>query len=244
MDYRQVQAVLDKHGLNDNPAFKDVIVYIHDIPCFDGCPLGLYNPRNSTDNFGSLTVPPHGIVIPPTGSESTLLHELGHRHGHYHFNDLTEHFAELFRRTYDHGPRALLYKGQNLSHLARLEAVFDEGDRGAIEISFSRPLTWGEVASVRKSLHSQPEPPPRVIYRAEGTPFMRVEFTKGVGWLTIVGAAMGTALVATVGAVTYAVYKVSKELPWVVPVTIWGAVTFFGLRALAREAAKRLPERR
>jgi len=37
----------------------------------------------------------------------------------------------------------------------------------------------------------------------------------------------------------YAIYKVSKELPWIIPLSIAGTGALFLLRAMTREAAKR-----
>jgi hypothetical protein len=35
--------------------------------------------------------------IPPDSDEETVFHELGHRYGHYHNDNLSEEFAEWYR---------------------------------------------------------------------------------------------------------------------------------------------------
>ena len=46
---------------------------------------------------------------------------------------------------------------------------------------------------------------------------------------------MAGVLVGTVSALGYAVYKIADTMPWVVPVALFGLVSFLGLRALSRK---------
>ena len=97
MDYKFFDNVLQKHGLTDEPAFKDAWVTIAPLPPLDvrGHLLGLYY----ADSDATYDVEPGTIWLPPDADEETQLHELGHRFGHYHWNDLSEGFAEQYRRS-------------------------------------------------------------------------------------------------------------------------------------------------
>ena len=101
MTHTQVASVLNSQFRGD-PAFADVTINIEPIPCFpNGCPLGLYYPDIAT------------IVVPPEASNAVLLHELGHRHGHYYYNNLSEHYAEGFRQSHQ-GSRVAMYMGEDV----------------------------------------------------------------------------------------------------------------------------------
>ncbi len=89
MDARTIDRVMYGKGLAADPAFQALTIIIEPIPCFNGCPLGLYYHDTRT------------IVVPPEADESTLLHELGHRYGDFHYQDLSEEFAERFRVGYE-----------------------------------------------------------------------------------------------------------------------------------------------
>ncbi len=89
MDARTIDRVMYGKGLAADPAFQALTIIIEPIPCFNGCPLGLYYHDTRT------------IVVPPDADESTLLHELGHRYGDYHYQDLSEEFAECFRMRHE-----------------------------------------------------------------------------------------------------------------------------------------------
>ncbi|MBA7499312.1 hypothetical protein ES704_02052 [subsurface metagenome] len=228
MDYQMIDSVMARKSLSTDPAFDDLVISIERIPSFNGCPLGLYYPDRAT------------VVMPPDGLESALLHELGHRHGHYYYDDISEKYAEYFRKIYQPKGRALLYRGNHFERLSKFEVLFEEGERGAVEIALFQPLTCDELCEIEDRLYSYPESPPKIRYRNGEIPVVRFEFTKGVDWLTIVGATMAATVVATVGALGYAIYKVSDELPWVVPVSLLGTGLFFLLRAMAREAKVRI----
>lgn len=223
MDYRDIDLVLAEKGLASEPAFDDLVISIKPIPSFNGCPLGLYYPDSPSPDMGT-------IVLPPDGLKSALLHELGHRHGHYYYDDLSERYAEDFRKRHQPEGRALLYTGNYFENLSKFGTIFEEGERGAVEIALFQPLTYNELYDIKDSLYSYSEPPPKVYYGGGYNPFVRFEFTKGVDWLVIIGATLTGVLVAGVGALGYAVYKTSKETPWIIPLTLAATGAFFLLR--------------
>jgi hypothetical protein len=85
MNYQDVNRVINQMGMDNEPAFYDVGIAIRPFTKNEPGVLGLYYPGAET------------IVVPPEGKDSVLQHELGHRHGHFHYNDLTEQYAEKFR---------------------------------------------------------------------------------------------------------------------------------------------------
>lgn len=228
MNYPEIDQVLVSKSLANDPAFDDLIISIEPIPSFNGCPLGLYYPDTAT------------ILLPPNGLKSALLHELGHRHGHYYYDDLSERYAEAFRKIYQAKGRTLLYAGNHFENLPKFGTLFEEGESGAVEIALFNPLTYDELHDIKDSLYLYQERPPKVYYRDGGNPFIRFEFTKGVDWLVIIGATMAASVVATIGALSYAIYKVSDELPWVIPVSLLGTGLFFLLRSMVKEAKVRI----
>lgn len=225
MDYSEIDQILSKKSLSSDPAFNALTISIEPTPDMDGCPLGLYYPD-----------PPATVIIPSTALEGTLLHELGHRHGHYYYDDLSEDYAEYFRKIYQPKGRALLYRGNHFENLSKFGSLFREGEKGAVEIAMLRPLTRGELHQIESSFYGYGEATPKLYCGGGEAPWVRIEFTTGVNWMVIIGASMAASVLATVGALGYAVYKVSADLPWIVPVSVLGTGMFFLLRAMAREA--------
>ena len=227
MDFSEVDEILARHGLAQEPAFDKVGIDIRPIPDMNGCPLGLYYPDSGN------------IVIPPDGYESVLLHELGHRYGHYYYNDLSEPFAEDYRRRYQHG-NALMYSGGDFDRLPKFDSIFQEGERGMLAMAFSSPISSSDIMALQDGylLYSNGEPIPRLTYSENGQPTLTIHFQKGVDWLVITGAVMAGMLVGTVSALGYAVYKIADTMPWVVPVALFGLVSFLGLRALSRRTSQ------
>jgi len=231
MDFPEIDQILLRHGLAQEVAFDQVGIDIRPIPDMNGCPLGLYYPDEGT------------IVIPPDGYESVLLHELGHRYGHYYYNDLSEPFAEDYRHRYQKGT-ALMYSGEEFDRLQKFGGLFKEGERGMLALAFSSPLYDHEVMAFKQELsrYSQGEQVPRLVYSEDGFPTLTINFTKGVDWLAITGAVMAGTFIGTFAALGYAVYKISKDMPWLVPVALFGLVSVLGLRALARGNLKYVPQ--
>lgn len=142
MEYQMIDSVLAKKSLATDPAFDDLVISIKPIPSFNGCPLGLYYPDTGT------------IVLPPDALEPALLHELGHRHGHYYYGDLSEGYAEDFRKIYQPKGRALLYAGNHFENLSKFGVLFEEGEKGAVEVALLQPLTYNELYDIKSQLRA------------------------------------------------------------------------------------------
>ena len=225
MDFEEVDSILARHGLAQEPAFDQVGIDIRPIPDMNGCPLGLYYPDSAT------------IVIPPDGYESVVLHELGHRYGHYYYNNLSEPFAEDYRHRYQKG-NALMYSGGDFDRLPKFGDLFQEGEKGMLALAFSTPLYGHEVMAIKQELarYSQGEPVPRLVYSEDGLPTLTIHFQKGVDWLVITGAVMAGTFIGTFAALGYAVYKISKDMPWVPPLLLFGTGLFLLARAMGKKA--------
>lgn len=223
MDYAEINRLMVAKGLDTDPAFGDALrIAIEPTPNFNGCPLGLYYPDEIT------------IVLPPDAADGALFHELGHRHGHYYYNDLSELHAEDFRRKYQRGA-ALLYMGNHFNRLPKFGVLFEEGERGAVEIALNQPLTTNELHQIKSQLNSHGETPPSICCGYNGIPFIRFEFTKGVDWIMIIGSTLAAMTIAGVGAIGYAIYKTAKVTPWVVPVALAGIGAALLLRAAIKQ---------
>lgn len=118
MDYEDVDRVLDEYGLASDLAFRDVFVSIAPIPKKENA-LGLYYPGSEL------------IVVPPECEDDVLLHELGHRYGHYYHGNLTEVFAETFRRQAMRGNTLIM-----TTDVERAEQAEKEAPMGMLEVRF------------------------------------------------------------------------------------------------------------
>ena len=109
-----------------------------------------------------------------------------------------------------------------------------------LALAFSSSLYDHEVMAFKQELsrYSQGESIPRFAYSEDGLPTLTIHFQKGVNWLAITGAVMAGTFIGTFAALGYAVYKISKEMPWVVPVALFGLVSILGLRALSRRTSQ------
>lgn len=241
MDYETIDSIMAAKGLATNPAFDDLTIAIEPIPCFNSCPLGLYFPVEEWSPNLQRVVSRQTIVLPPDATEGALFHELGHRHGHYHYDNLSERYAEDFRKKYQKG-RALLYLGNDLGVLPRFGALFDEGEKGAVEIALLQPLTPDELYEIRSQLYSYGETP-KVSSGNSEVPWVRVEFTKGIDWLVIISAVAAGVVVLTAASLGYALYKTAEKLPWIMPVSLFAFGAYIVLRSATSEA-KKLAERR
>jgi len=210
MTYQEIDQILLAKGLSTDPAFDALKIAVETIPSTNGCPLGLYYPDTAL------------VILPPDGTEGALLHELGHRHGHYYYNDLSEVYAEAFRKIYQPKGRALLYCGNHFESIPKFGPLFEEGERGAVEVAFAYPLTPGELSEIRSHLNSYGENPRAVYYGDGDIPFLRVEFTKGIDWMVFIGSTLAGLAAATAGIMGYAIYKVSEDKPWITPVLFFG----------------------
>ncbi len=99
MDYPAIDQFMQKTGLAKEPAFDLLHFMTSDIPSRENARiLGLYYPDGDLEQDGFGYLPPSTIILPSDASEGTLLHELGHRYGHYYYNNLSEQFAENYRK--------------------------------------------------------------------------------------------------------------------------------------------------
>jgi hypothetical protein len=100
MDYRQIDSIMQKCHINNDPAFEKLNIAISDIPdeFRDGYVLGLYYPDAMIQTLGGvkISVPSRTAVIPPYANEDTLLHELGHAHHDFYRGDISEPSANKF----------------------------------------------------------------------------------------------------------------------------------------------------
>ena len=154
MTYQQIDQIMLAKGLYNDPAFENLHILIESIPCTDSCPLGFYYPDTAT------------MILPPDASEGAVFHELGHRHGHFYYGDLSERYAENFRKRYQ-GGRVLLYAGNDSGSLARFGSLFEEGERGAVEVALLQPLTPDELYQMKSQLYSHGEVPKICYHNSE-----------------------------------------------------------------------------
>ena len=226
MDYQVVDQIINSHGFRNEPAFRDVYVEVAPIPNMDGCPLGLYYPGSGL------------IVVPPDAYPSVVLHELGHRYGHYHYNNLSEQYAESFRQKYQTG-RSVLYAGGDFRRLPKMGALFAEGQRGEVQLAFDRPLSYQAMGMLKSELQAQSrgESIPK-LYFTQDPNVIGLNFTRGVDWMMIIAASLATLAVAGAGAIAYAIYKAARDTPWVIPLAIFGTIA--GTMLVAGWAGRRL----
>ena len=176
MDYGKIDSIMANKGIAKDPAFDALHFLVETIPSFNGCPLGLYYPDTAT------------IILPPDGTTSALLHELGHRHGHYYYGDLSEGYAENYRKAHEKG-KALLYSGNHIENLSKFGVLFDEGERGTVEIVLAYPPSMDELASFKSRVLSHQisgEKAPRFFYGGNDSPWVRVDFTQGANWIAAI----------------------------------------------------------
>lgn len=97
MDYETIDRFMKETGLAEEPAFDDLNFLIEPInSTMNGRTiLGLYYKNSARDNVGAL--PAHTIHLPEDSDYQTLIHELGHRHGDYYHQNLSEEYAERYR---------------------------------------------------------------------------------------------------------------------------------------------------
>lgn len=103
MDFPEIDQFMKKTGLEAEPAFDYLHFLTEPITSSENKRiLGLYFPDGEKEKEGLGYLPPSTIILPPDATAGTLLHELGHRYGHYYYNNLTEEFAENYRKAQEH----------------------------------------------------------------------------------------------------------------------------------------------
>lgn len=196
MRYTDISRIMSDKGLSSEPAFQYVTFVLEPISCNNGCPLGLYDADDQT------------IILPTDFTEGALLHELGHRYEHYyHGRNLSEDFAESFRNAYSGGGRTLLtyQPADKWGSLTAYESLFQEGDRGAVEMHFSKPLSDDQILLAFSRLSQYPL---KYTYNPNQK-FLRVEFTKGMPWLPVI---MGIGAVMIAGMLGFGIFKVEEQV--------------------------------
>jgi hypothetical protein len=166
------------------------------------------------------------------------MHELGHRYGHYYYNNLSEEFAESFRQKYQ-ASRAILYAGPDFARFPQMGKLFGEGQRGEVQLAFDRPFSYQALAILKSELQAQSrgEPIPRIYFTGDPK-VIGLNFTYGVDWLTIIAASLAALAVAGAGAIAYAIFKAARDTPWVFPLAIFGTIA--GTMLIAGWAGRRL----
>jgi len=102
MDYQQVDNYMKSKGWDKEPAFDFLYFLNEPIPPTEKKRiLGLYFPEGEQPQNKYGYLPPSTIILPPDANTSTLLHELGHRHGHFYYNDISEEYAENWRKAHE-----------------------------------------------------------------------------------------------------------------------------------------------
>jgi hypothetical protein len=102
MDVAAIKEIMLQKGIADDPAWQTVNFAIRPIPCLsrNDCPLGLYFPvAERVPKLGGV-VPARTIIIPPNSTEGVLLHELGHHHGNFYYQDVSEEYARAYRQVH------------------------------------------------------------------------------------------------------------------------------------------------
>ncbi len=99
MEFTDIDRFMRENGLADEPAFDQLNFLTETIPPQGKkIILGLYFPEGERPHTPFGPLPPSTIILPPDANVDTLLHELGHRYGDYHYNDISEEFAENYRK--------------------------------------------------------------------------------------------------------------------------------------------------
>jgi hypothetical protein len=99
VDYQAIDRFMKQTGLDKEPAFDFLHFLSEDIPPMEKKRiLGLYFPDGDPSNHAFGYLPASTIVLPLDSDVDTLLHELGHRYGDYYYGNLSESFAEDYRK--------------------------------------------------------------------------------------------------------------------------------------------------
>ena len=210
----EVPSALVRTGLSTEPALQGLAYVFEPIPCgrYNGCPLGLYNSDIRT------------ITLPPVYLEGVLFHEWGHAFGDFYYGDLSEEYAEWFRRSLGGGKLVALaaLPADEFHRLASFEAIFQPGERGAVEIGLSS-ASPEELEAFRRGL-------PAGARFSSGPDFVRVEFTKTtVPFLPFIFPLGAVFLASMIG---FGVFKVEEAVAKnIVPIALiaGGSLLVYGL---------------
>ena len=139
MDYSTVGAIMSAKGIASDPAWRDLNVLVAPTPNMDGCPLGLY--------FPDLKL----VQVPPDASEAVSC-----------TNWATATGTFIIRTSQRDSPSSTvkgtrlgsvqLYMGNDFNRLPKFGRIFEEGERGAIEIAFKQPLTMTQLLRIKAAI--------------------------------------------------------------------------------------------
>ena len=224
MNYGQIHQTIGRLGLSGDPALRSTIFVLEPIPCNNGCPLGLYDPGANT------------IILPPEYTGGALVHEIGHRLGHYYQHDLSEAFAEAYRKQHMGGQVALAYRGAgSLDDLVRFEPLWEEEESGRVVFYFDRPLTVEEQVAARGMLEANPQLVAS-YHPYSGGSTLSLDFTKGQPQLLLI---LGIGAVLIAGMLGFGIFKIQAEIAnKLIPLALIGGGVFI-LYGLTQAAMKR-----
>jgi len=86
VDLQHIRDLMQSLELDKEVAFESTKFEIGELPPLDGRWLGAFYPDQNL------------IIISPEANEGVVIHEIGHKFCHYHFGDLSERGAEMFRK--------------------------------------------------------------------------------------------------------------------------------------------------
>ena len=148
----RIENIVRSRGMENEQAFKDITFYVEPLPCLNGngaCPIGLYLYKENK------------IFVSPGFSDGTVLHELGHRYGHYYYNDLSESYAESFRKgqmVYLLPQRFVIGEGSGAEMAAvdwaKIDVLFTVGDKGEFVWRMDVPITAADVTALQEAFFS------------------------------------------------------------------------------------------
>jgi hypothetical protein len=160
--------------------------------------LGLYFPEGEEpyNQYGYL--PPSTIILPPDADFETLRHELGHRHGHYYYGDISEEYAENYRKAHGAGsyaarmqPVAQTTEWQqvaqgdqlNINALPDYESQLTEGQNARVDFNFRTPVPTFQVDALRSTLSFAGVTNLQVVSSGNT---IKIYYTKDPWWLPII----------------------------------------------------------
>jgi hypothetical protein len=135
-----IRLIMSRYGLLGEPAFAQTRFAVEPIPCRNGCPIGLYDPDLNL------------ITLEPDYNDAVVLHELGHRYGDVYRNDLSEEYAESFRKRYQGGVSLAAFmprKGARMRavHQAQMQAQMRAVHQGQMRAVHQAQMTMTRAMS-------------------------------------------------------------------------------------------------
>ena len=168
MDFQTIDNYMKGTGLANDPAFENLHFLNEPIPPMEKKTiLGLYFPEGEEPQNQYGYLPPSTIILPPDADLETLRHELGHRHGHYYYGDISEEYAENYRKA--HGPHSYAARMRpvaqttewqqvaqgnqtNITSLSDYESQLAEGQNARVDFNFITPVPTFQVDALRSTL--------------------------------------------------------------------------------------------